>query len=71
MLVAVNRQYGKSDYIPCIAWGRNARFAEGLPVGTCIELAGRVQSREYIKRTECGDERRTAYEVSIASLRVI
>ena len=69
LLVAVNRPYGKSDYIPCIAWGRNARFASGFSVGTRIQIWGRVQSREYTKKlseTEC--EKRTAYEVSVSKL---
>ena len=69
LLVAVNRPYGKSDYIPCIAWGRNARFASGFSVGTMIQIWGRVQSREYTKKlseTEC--EKRTAYEVSVSKL---
>ena len=69
LLVAVNRPYGKSDYIPCIAWGRNARFASGFSVGTRIQIWGRVQSREYSKKlseTEC--EKRTAYEVSVSKL---
>lgn len=69
LLVAVNRSYGKSDYIPCIAWGRNARYAAGFSVGSNIELWGRVQSREYTKNL--GDnqsERRVAYEVSVSKL---
>ena len=69
LLVAVNRPYGKSDYIPCIAWGRNAQFASGFSVGTRIQIWGRVQSREYTKKlseTEC--EKRTAYEVSVSKL---
>ena len=69
LLVAVNRPYGKSDYIPCIAWGRNARFASVFSVGTRIQIWGRVQSREYTKKlseTEC--EKRTAYEVSVSKL---
>ena len=69
LLVAVNRPYGKSDYIPCIAWGRNARFASGFSVGTRIQIWGRVQSREYTKKlseTEC--EKRTAYDVSVRKL---
>ena len=69
LLVAVNRPYGKSDYIPCIAWGRNARFASGFSVGTRIQIWGRVQRREYTKKlseTEC--EKRTAYEVSVSKL---
>ena len=69
LLVAVNRPYGKSEYIPCIAWGRNARYASGFSVGTRILIWGRVQSREYTKRlseTEC--EKRVAYEVSVSKL---
>ena len=69
LLVAVNRPYGKSDYIPCIAWGRNARYASGFSVGARILIWGRVQSREYTKRlseTEC--EKRVAYEVSVSKL---
>ena len=69
LLVAVNRPYGKSDYIPCIAWGRNARDASGFAVGTRNLIWGRVQSREYTKRlseTEC--EKRVAYEVSVSKL---
>ena len=69
LLVAVNRPYGKSDYIPCIAWGRNARYASEFAVGTRILIWGRVQSREYTKRlseTEC--EKRVAYEVSVSKL---
>jgi primosomal replication protein N len=69
LLMAVNRPYGKSDYIPCIAWGRNARYASGFEVGTRIRVWGRVQSREYTKKlseTEC--EKRVAYEVSISKM---
>jgi single-stranded DNA-binding protein len=69
ILIAVNRPYGKSDYIPCIAWGRNARFAAGFEVGTHIQIYGRIQSREYTKKIneeEC--ERRTAYEVSVSKI---
>lgn len=66
ILVAVNRPYGKSDYIPCILWGRNARYGSSLPVGAHIRLRGRIQSREYRKKTEGGyPEIRTAYEVSV------
>ena len=69
LLVAVNRSYNKSDYIPCIAWGRNARFAKNLAVGEKIAIAGRIQSREYQKRIS-DDEIKilTAYEVSISKL---
>lgn len=69
ILVAVNRAYNKSDYIPCIAWGRNARFASALEIGVKIKLTGRIQSREYQKVNEEGvAETRTAYEISISRL---
>ena len=69
LLVAVNRPYGKSDYIPCICWGRNARFAEKVQVGEHIQLWGRIQSREYQKKiSENEVERRVAYEVSVSKL---
>ena len=72
VLLAVNRPYGKSDYIPCIAWGRNARFCENMEVGTEVKIVGRVQSRTYEKKFEDGrTEQRVAYEVSIGSLEVI
>ncbi len=72
ILLAVNRAYNKSDYIPCIAWGRNARFCQNLEVGTQIKLVGRVQSRTYEKKHEDGSvETRVAYEVSVGSLEVI
>ena len=65
-LLAVNRPYGKSDYIPCICWGRNARYASSFEVGKHILISGRIQSREYLKRySETDREVRTAYEVSI------
>ena len=69
ILIAVNRSYNKSDYIPCIAWGRNARFAKGLEVGEKIAISGRIQSREYQKRLTDDDIKiMTAYEVSISKL---
>ena len=72
ILVAVNRAYNKSDYIPCITWGRNARFCEDMPIGTELKLVGRVQSRPYEKKHEDGNiEKRTAYEVSISSLEFV
>ena len=72
ILLAVNRAYNKSDYIPCIAWGRNARFCQNLEVGSQIKLVGRVQSRTYEKKHEDGSvETRVAYEVSVGSLEVI
>ena len=68
-LLAVNRPYGKSDYIPCICWGRNARFASGFEVGEHVQIIGRIQSREYIKKlTETETEKRVAYEVSVSKL---
>ena len=72
LLLAVNRAYNKSDYIPSIAWGRNARFCQNLEVGTQVKIVGRVQSRTYEKKFEDGtSETRVAYEVSIGSLEVI
>ncbi len=66
LLVAVNRAYSKSDYIPCICWGRNARYAGNLPVGSRVRLWGRIQSREYQKKTNPENViKRTAYEISI------
>lgn len=65
LLLAVNRSYGKSDYIPCIVWGRNARFASDFELGTHVIIRGRIQSREYEKRISDEEvEKRTAYEVS-------
>ena len=72
ILLAVNRAYNKSDYIPTIAWGRNARFCQNLEVGTKVKIVGRVQSRTYEKKYEDGtSETRVAYEVSIGSLEVV
>ncbi len=69
ILIAVNRSYNKSDYIPCIAWGRNARFAKNLAVGDKIAVSGRIQSREYQKKITDDDIKiMTAYEVSISKL---
>lgn len=69
ILVAVNRPYGKSDYIPCIAWGRNARFAGGLEAGEHIQIQGRFQSREYTKKISDNEiETRVAYEVSVSKI---
>lgn len=71
ILLAVNRAYNKSDYIPCIAWGRNARFVGKLGVGDNIKLWGRIQSREYQKKTEESTEKKIAYEVSISRIEII
>ncbi len=72
ILLAVNRAYNKSDYIPCITWGRNARFCSKMAVGTEIRITGRVQSRNYEKKHEDGSvEQRVAYEVSVANLELV
>lgn len=69
LLIAVNRPYGKSDYIPCICWGRNARYASAFQVGGHVLIWGRIQSREYMKRlSDTESEKRTAYEVSVSKL---
>lgn len=69
ILVAVNRPYGKSDYIPCIVWGRNAKFAGRLETGEHIQIQGRFQSREYAKKISDNEvETRTAYEVSVSKI---
>ena len=69
ILLAVNRSYNKSDYIPCIAWGRNAKYAESLPVGANLKVWGRIQSREYQKKIgEAEFETKTAFEISISKL---
>lgn len=69
LLVAVNRAYNKSDYIPCIAWGRNAKYCESFEVGDKIKVYGRVQSREYEKKNEDGSvNKRVAYEISVSKL---
>lgn len=72
ILLAVNRQYNKSDYIPCIAWGRNARYVKTLPIGSNIAIWGRVQSRQYQKRLD--DDTvvtRIAYEVSVSKVNLV
>ena len=69
LLIAVNRPYGKSDYIPCICWGRNARYASAFAVGGHVLVWGRIQSREYVKKlSETEAEKRIAYEVSVSKL---
>lgn len=71
ILLAVNRSYNKSDYIPCIAWGRNAKFAQNLSVGTNLRIWGRIQSREYQKHISDSETvLKTAYEVSISKMEV-
>ena len=72
LMIAVNRMYNKSDYIPSIAWGRNAAYAEALRVGDKVSVEGRIQSREYRKFTEEGYlVTKTAYEVSVTKLEII
>lgn len=69
LLIAVNRAYNKSDYMPCIAWGRNARFSSDLEVGTNIKIWGRIQSREYQKKiSEEETITKTAFEISISKM---
>lgn len=71
ILLAVNRPYNKSDYIPCIAWGRNARFSERLTVGDNIKVWGRIQSRTYQKKLESGEViNKVAYEVSVSKMEI-
>ena len=72
LLVAVNRAYNKSDYIPCIAWGRNAKYCESFEIGERIRVYGRIQSREYDKKDENGNvSKKVAYEISVAKLEKI
>ena len=72
LLLAVNRPYGKSDYIPCIWWGRNARYANHFKVGERCAIWGRIQSREYMKKLdEENVERRVAFEVSVSKLELL
>ncbi len=72
ILLAVNRVYGKSDYLPCIAWGRNARFSDDLDIGEMIEIEGRIQSRIYSKAIdENTTEERVAYEISIVKINLL
>ena len=69
LLIAVNRSYGKSDYIPCIGWGKNTRFAAVFDVGGHVQIWGRIQSREYVKKlSETETEKRIAYEVSVSKI---
>ena len=72
LLLAVNRPYGKSDYIPCICWGRNARYANNFKVGERCAIWGRIQSREYMKKLdEEHVEKRVAFEVSVSKLELV
>lgn len=71
IMLAVNRPFGKSDYIPCICWGRNARYADALEVGAHIKASGRIQSREYSKRVGEHEIKKTAYELSVGTLEIV
>ncbi len=71
LMLAVNRSYGRSDYLPCICWGRLARNMADQPVGTALQLTGRIQSRRYIKLTEDGPLEKTAYEVSASEIELL
>ena len=71
LLLAVNRPMGRSDYLPCICWGKNARTAAGLSVGSCIHLDGRIQSRDYIKVLDGAQVTKTAFEISAMTLEVL
>ena len=72
VLLAVQRKYGKSDYIPCIAWGRNANFVGSLSIGSQIKVSGRIQSRDYKKKLDDGTiVERTCNEVSISSVELV
>ena len=72
MMIAVNRSFGKTDYIPCICWGRNALFASRLAAGNHIQIHGRIQSREYIKQTnETESEQHIVYEVSASRVKLM
>ena len=70
VLLAVNRPFGKSDYIPCICWGRSARYADSLEIGAHIKASGRIQSREYSKRVGEDEIKKTAYELSVNTLEI-
>ena len=71
LMLAVNRRYGRSDYLPCIAWGTRAREAALWPVGTSVALTGRFQSRTYTKLSDTGTVEKTAYEVSVISIEAL
>ena len=71
MMLAVNRRYGRSDYIPCICWGNRARAAAEWDVGTKLDIEGRIQSRKYIKLIDSVAHEKTAYEVSVTEVREV
>ena len=69
MMLAVNRRYGRTDYLPCIAWGTLARKCREMNIGDALEIAGRLQSRVYVKRIGEENQERTAFEVSVMSVK--
>lgn len=71
LMVAVNRRYGRSDYLPCICWGIKARDAAQWPVGSQVHIQGRIQSRNYIKVTQEGPVEKTAFEVSVTEIEAL
>ncbi len=71
VMLAVNRPYHRTDYLPCIFWGKTAAEVSRLSIGTVLSLSGRLQSREYVKVLESGSEKRTAYEISAVSTEVL
>lgn len=71
IMIAVNRKYKRADYLPCIVWGRSAREASSLGVGTVVNIVGRMQSRQYIKQTDGESFKKTAYEISAISLSIV
>lgn len=71
VLLAVNRSYNKSDYLPCIAWGRNARFVKNFNIGDKVIVSGRIQSRDYQKKVENDLITKTAYEVSLNKIELV
>ena len=70
LMLAINRRYGRSDYLPCIAWGLKAKEAALWPVGTVCVLDGRLQSRKYIKNLDGLSVEKTAFEISVTQLRL-
>ena len=71
VMLAVSRPYHRTDYLPCILWGRTAQAAAQLPPGAQLVLTGRLQSREYVKLLPGGSETRVAYEVSAAAAEAV
>ena len=70
IMLAVNRRYGRCDYIPCLAWGRDSVFVQSLRQSDMLQIVGRIQSRNYIKKTEAGEREMTAWEISCSHIEV-